>query len=440
MMNRDRIGKDKRRPRGRAGAVTAALFVLSMFVLAACDSLLEVDLPGQVRSQDLNDPALAEVLVRSAQGDFECAFSHYVWAGDGLWGNTMYQTDNFSRGRLTQLRSLEVLINTQDECDTFTFPQLYLPFQIARVQGEQAVALIGGFPAGEVEDRDFLLGKAHAYTGYAMQILGETMCELVFDGGPLITREAAMAAAQAEFTAALGFVGNAASGEARAIRNMALVGRARAHLNLGNASGVLEDAGQVDAGFVQYAEMDGGNERRYNVTFDRVNRDQAASAIHPSYANLDVGGVPDPRVPTELLDIQTFDNVSEPWIQRKYDDLGDDIPFASWREAQLMIAEVSGGQTAVDVINTLRASVTDLPWVDEDPGLPAFASNDEAEIAAQVWEERRRELFLQGTKIGDILRVDIPGVTTDDFETGVNQRDNAYGPNTCYPLPDQERV
>ncbi len=55
-----------------------------------------------------------------------------------------------------------------------------------------------------------------------------------------------------------------------------------------------------------------------------------------------------------------------------------------------------------------------------------------------MWEERRRELYLQGTKIGDLLRVDIPGVSTDDFETGTNQRGNQYGTNTCYPLPDQE--
>jgi hypothetical protein len=221
---------------------------------------------------------------------------------------------------------------------------------------------------------------------------------------------------------------------------MSLVGRARARLNLGDDAGVLEDAGQVDVGFVQYAQTDGGNDRRYNRVFDRNNRDAAATAIHPSYTNLMVGGVPDPRVPVELLDVIPFDNVSQPWIQHKYDDLGADIPFATWREAQLMIAEVSGGQTAVDIINSLRASVTDLPWVDEDPGLPAFVSSDEAEIAAQVWEERRRELFLQGTKIGDLLRVDIPSVTTDDFETGVNQRGGQYGPNTCYPLPDQERL
>lgn len=416
------------------------LFALPVLLLTACDDLLEVELPGQVRSQDLNHPRLAGVLARSVQGDFDCALSAYVWGG-GLWANDLYQTDNFSRARLTQLRSDEVLNFDQLECDQFTFPPIYLPFQISRVQGEQAVEIISGFSNEEVADRDLLLGTAHAYTGYSYEILGETMCELAVDGGGRVSRESVMMAAEDQFTSALQFVESAASGEARSIRNMARVGRARARLNLGDAAGVLEDAGQVDAGFVRYADLDLSDDRLYNRVFNYVNRNSGNSSVHPSYVDLEVGGIPDPRVPLERLeDTLPFDGVSELWVQHKYTDLGSDIPFASWREAQLMIAEVSGGQTAVDIINNLRATVANLPFVDADPGLPPFVSNDEGQIRAQVWEERRRELFLQGTKIGDMLRLDIPGVSTDDFETGVNQRGNPYGPHTCYPLPDQERL
>ena len=417
------------------------LLALALLGPAACSDLLEVELPGQVRAEDLEQPRLAGVLARSVQGDFDCALSAYTWGG-GLWANDLYQTDNFSRARLTQLRSDEVLNFDQLECNQFTFPPIYLPFQIARVQGEQAVELITGFPADAVDDRDYLLGKTHAYTGYAYQILGETMCELAFDGGSRVSRETAMRAAESQFSSALQYVGSASSGEARSIRNLALVGRARARLNLGESGGVLEDASQVDRGFVRYADLDSSNSRLYNRVFVYVNQNQGNSTVHPDYRELEVGGMPDPRVPlTHLADVQPFDGVSELWAQNKYPDLGSDIPFASWREAQLMIAEVSGGQTAVDIINTLRASVSDLPFVDSaHPGLPAFASSDEAEISAQVWEERRRELFLQGTKIGDMLRLDIAGVDTDDFETGVNQRGNSYGPHTCYPLPDQEML
>ena len=431
---------DKRRSRGcpagsrwrRAGTLGAC--ALGVFMVAACDSLLEVELPGQLKSSDLDDPRLADVLVRSVQSDFDCALSTYVWAG-GLWANDFYQSDNFSRGRLTQLRSDEVLIFDQRECNSFTFPQIYLPFQIVRFQGEEAVRLIEGFPDGSVEDKDFLLGKAHAYTGYAYEILGETMCQLAFDGGPLVTRQSAMETAKLWFTSAIDHASLVTSGpnaaEAAEIVNMSLVGRARANLNLGDVAGVLADAGAVAAGFVRFADMDDSDSRRYNQVHNRNERSGGSSTVHPSYGGLMVGGVPDPRVDVQFqAGVVLFDGVSEIWYQMKYPDRSADIPFSSWREAQLMIAEVDPAQS-VAIINNLRA----VPW-----GLAPYAGGTAAEVFAQVWEERRRELFLQGTKIGDMLRLDVPGVSTDDFETGVNQRGNAYGPNTCYPLPDQETL
>ena len=43
------------------------------------------------------------------------------------------------------------------------------------------------------------------------------------------------------------------------------------------------------------------------------------------------------------------------WGQLKYPDEGSDILFSTWREAQLMIAEVSGGQTAVGIVGGAAA-------------------------------------------------------------------------------------
>jgi hypothetical protein len=266
---------------------------------AACDSLLEVELPGQVQAADLDDPRLAEALVRGVQGDFDCALGRYVWAG-GLWGNDLYQADNFSRGRLTQLRSREVEIFDQNTCETNTFPQLYLPLQIARGQGENAISLIEGFEAASVPNRELLLATANAYTGYAYQMLGELMCELAFDGGPLATRADAMNRAVASFTSAIDHA-NTAGAAADAIRNMAYVGRARAHLNLGNTQDVLDDASQVDVGYVRYGFMDSALGRLYNRLYQYVTQSggNSGSTVHPSWTNLMVGGVPDPRVPLE---------------------------------------------------------------------------------------------------------------------------------------------
>ena len=90
-----------------------------------------------------------------------------------------------------------------------------------------------------------------------------------------------------------------------------------------------------------------------------------------------------------------------------------------------MIAEVQGGQTAVNIINRLRATYS----------LPRFSSSDANEIRAMLREERRRELWLQGTRMGDKLRWNEP------FPTGVDQRGRAYVgvPGECAPIPDRER-
>ena len=308
---------------------------------------------------------------------------------------------------------------------------------------EKVVSADLEFDEADVPDKTLFLAKSHAYAGYSYQLLGEAFCELTFDGGPSVTREATMRIAIDHFTTALDLANQLSSSEARSLGNMALVGRARAHLNLGEGPQVVVYASQVDAGFFRNAEMSASDSRRYNPIYMGLPPQSRTYAVHPSYANLEVGGVPDPRVPLVDEGLGTgFDAVTHMWGQAKFSDRAAPIQFASWREAQLMIAEVEGGPTAVGIINTLRATVADLPWVDAGhPGLPQFASTDEAAISAEVWEERRRELLFQGTKLGDMLRVSIPGVVTDDFETGINQRGDPYNDAaTCIPIMDQETL
>ena len=86
---------------------------------------------------------------------------------------------------------------------------------------------------------------------------------------------------------------------------------------------------------------------------------------------------------------------------------------------------MQGGQSAVTIINALHARV----------GLPPFASTDAAAIAAQVREERRRELFLEGQRLGDMRRFNIA------FPSGKHPYEgNPYGTYTCWPLPTVERA
>ena len=65
------------RMNGRAGAAWTVL--VAAVVLGACDlsRILDVDLPGRVPEDALNDPTLAQVLVNGVIADVECAWNTY---------------------------------------------------------------------------------------------------------------------------------------------------------------------------------------------------------------------------------------------------------------------------------------------------------------------------------------------------------------------------
>ena len=67
--------------RARTWALGLAAIALTAG-LAACDidSLLEVDIPGRVAAEQLDDPRLAETLMLSVVADVECSWDNYVAA------------------------------------------------------------------------------------------------------------------------------------------------------------------------------------------------------------------------------------------------------------------------------------------------------------------------------------------------------------------------
>jgi len=395
---------------------------------AACDSLLDVSNPGSIKAGDLTDPALAATLSRSVQGDFECFFTNWIevssmWAGD---------IDNVTGTRVSDqvgLRDLAVFSDQGgQDCRGSSTSIAGLPLHTAIRQAENAVALIESFPDATVPERNYMVAKAMVYAGFAHQIAGESYCEPSFGGGPIVTRQDAWRLAEQRFTTAIERARLVTSGPnvARAVEatQAALVGRARARLNLGNTAGVLADASLVNQNFVFYSTHSGSSPRLRNQVFERVGFARQRAVSTPFRARSTLNGVPDPRVRWEARgpaerSAQVF------YAQLKYTSFDAPIPIASWREAQLMIAEVSGGQVAVDVINRLRAT----------HGLPQFSSTTATAIAEQVREERRRELWLQtGSRIGDMLRWNEP------FRSGPDELGRVYGNLSCIPIHMQERV
>ena len=415
-------------------------------VFAGCDSvdsLLKVEVPGAITEEALDDPALAVSLAAGAQGHFDC------WFQPAALRNALWTTDVVyvftSAGWIQTYLRVDWPSNTWDNGDGSSCEHFYRAFQVARANAERATQLIESFPAEEVSgSKDFLVAKTQAYAGYFYQIAGEWMCEMAYDGGPIVPREESWRIAEQRFTAAIERASLVDSDEARSILNMARVGRARARLHLEDDAGVVADASLVPAGYERMVTASAIEAFRNNYLFLRLNFEKAA-AVYSRWHNMTIAadgrltvneGVPDPRVPLEHYGLGTgFDGVTDMWGQLKYTSLDASVPLATYREAQLMIAEVEGGETAVRIINDLRATVGDLPWVSGSPVLPDFSSTDPDEIREAVREERRRELFLQGgTRLGDKLRWGEP------FVTGTNALGQQYAQDkTCIPLHPIER-
>lgn len=402
-----------------------ALALLLPLAMTACDtdSLLKVDAPSQLPADDLERPANAALLVNGAVADLECAIGAFVVVQaiisdefvDSQLGAAAWPYDRRDAG--TQPDGAYGL----NSCTSNQTPGVYRPLSTARWAADNALGYLQGWSDAEVPKRDSLIATASLYSGFSYTLLGMAMCSAAIDGGPEVTSNDLFAAAEARYSTAIQTSG--AAGLPNLV-TAAHAGRARVRLYQGDEAGAVADAEQVPLGFTFYATASQDNSRRYNRIF-------ASNILSNNYSieqesrNLMTAGVVDPRTLTADAGVTANDGTVL-WVQAKYEDYDTPIPVVSGAEAKLIIAEVQGGQTAVDIINTLRDRV----------GLPHFAGGSAAEILNEVVEERRRELWLEGHRLYDIARFDIPRVPAAGTPY---PKGGSYGSTTCLPLPDIER-
>jgi len=397
--------------RNRGGA-TAGLLMLAG--IAGCDALLEVKLPGQVAAEALSNPALAEAMLTGVIAEFECGFNEYALLGavvtDELETASAYQAYNRSDARSQSIQDYGAA-----ECSNVQFNVAfspYLPLHRARAHGEDTYKRISEFDG--LANREAMLARAAVYVGYSLVLLGEGYCSTALDGGPALPPAEIAAIAEQRFTTA---ITHAQAAGATDIRHLATIGRARARLNKGDRPGALSDAQSIPAGFNYNVERGTQTVQRQN-RFVQSNNLNGHSSVDPAFRDLKIDGVPDPRVRVVFSGGNGQDGLTRLWVQEKYANLSSPISLGSWREAQLIIAEVAEGQGSVAAINRLRDRV----------GLPHFSSTDPVVIRNQMIEERRRELFLQGHRLGDFLRYDLP------WQQGATHKGEPFGSVTCLPM------
>jgi hypothetical protein len=414
--------------------MASACAALSLFV-AACGDIfsLKQENPGQLSTATLYVPANAQLLVNGAIADFECAFARYV-VGSGLLMDELItaiaQTANYDYERRT-IPPNAGGYGTGTCAGTGQQPGIYTTLSTARATADTALARMEGWTDAEVANRTRLIGQLAAYAGYSLTLLGEGMCSAAINLSPEMTPAQLFAEARLRFDKAV--TAATTANDAQTL-NFARLGRARAAQNAGALAAAETDAALVPATFVANMSTDDVNTRRQNFVFVHTGQN-FHSSVDPSFRNVQLNGAPDPRVlTTNTGRLGTAPNVVV-WTANKYPARTSPIAIAKYAEAQLIVAEARaaagdlvGAQTAINNARNTRS------------GMPQYDATGQtaAQVRDQVIEERRRELFLEGHRLGDIRRYQLPLNPAVDaqYTTG----GGVYGNQSCFPLPDVERI
>ena len=416
--------RDRARITTQLRFVPVGLLAFAIVLLSACNSLLTVDNPGRVTADALNDASIAPVLEAAAIQQAQCGIAQYAATG-GMLSGEFISANGFVDNHIWEWRGVVEIKSAPGTCPASratTSLGFYTPLQQARFQLDDAAKRFATFTDAQVPSRQKYLAEMAAYAGYAYTLLAEGMCEMAIDNGPSMTRAQVLAIAETRFTSAITI---ATAINDASLKNMAIVGRARARLDLANLPGAAADAALVPAGFVRMAEFSETTPARENRIYNLTVRNDYLST-GPDYRGLTVNGVADPRVKVTSMNRNGSDNVTPIWQQQKFTGSGGvGLPIASYVEAQLILAEAVGGQAALDAINRVRAVA----------GVAALAGPPAADMTPVVLEERRRQLFAEGQRYSDMLRKNLPFTPAAGT---ANRKGQIISALTCVPLPDVE--
>lgn len=447
--------RSQRAGRRAAPAFGWALALSGMAAFGGCslDDLLEVDLPGRVVEASLEDPRLAQTLASSVVADVECAWDNYVAAAAHHSDEWIASSGNSTMARWG-LRDVPPTFQAMATGGCGTNYGLFTPLHGARVQAETNFARISAFADADVPDKTALLARIRTYGAWPIIALSEGFCASPIDGGDQALTPVELAAlAESKLTEALQLAEQAGLTD---LRNLALVGRARVRLTQGDFAGVLADAAQVPEDFTFVATRDATPGDRQNRHYAAINglasdpNSQKHATVAPNYRALEWKGVPDPRVHVEWDGTLGFDFFTRHYRHDKINSFAAPTVMASWREAQLFMAEAYARtgelEQARAVLNVLHDRV----------GLPEVEAADvptEEAMIRQVIEERRREFFSEGGhRLHDHLRwrgtafnvpfLGEPGSIHPDGQlldpdTGAPLRE--YEDWTCFPVPTVEQ-
>jgi hypothetical protein len=425
----------------------AGVLICAVAATAACDTLLEVDLPAAVTSDALDNPSTAGLQVNSVMAAVECGYSALVVWASGLEDN--FQRVAGSGPGFTQYGDTP----SNGDCDTGVWDDSFMEsLLIARGEGYRAYNQILG---ATVANRDLHLATLAMYNAVTLGVFGEYFCEFSISTtesfGDLMTPPEVLAVAEGWADSV--FLHQATpqaltkqSGTVTTdMRQTTYALRARIRYAAGDLAGAAADAAMVSDGHMAWILREDPEDRRNAIASIQGNAGGVQSqgfllgpvtvglnpgiselGAHPVAGTPYAGGWPSPVPFTGYLDLaietatgRAVSDAGNPLttaaagttedtrvehaigntaggprpIERKYDELSDDIPLVNWREMRLIQAENAGpGSAGVDFVNEIRAA-DGLPLV--AGAYRTLVEGDADRFDDLIIEERRRALWLE---------------------------------------------
>jgi hypothetical protein len=427
-----------------------AVLMLGLLATAGC-GLLDTQQPNVIDPGALNTPEAAEALRLGALADFA-----FVKDGDGsqvadglillsglLGDEFIHSTTPPSEQEIDQRTTAFINPSLSD---------VYRNLHKARAGSERAAAALQQFLVTPDESPE--IAEMQSIAGFTYVYFGEDFCSGVpfsrTSGDSLIfgtpqTTQATFESALAKFDSALAHPG--LSQDDGTITNLALVGRARALLDLGRYAEAAAAVSAVPTDFQYVSEHAESPLQIQNAIWVYTNQGLWSVADQEGGAGLPFISAVDPRVPVDSLDEDGdgfadtgLDNQTPQYSLQKYPDAGASVSVADGIEARLIEAEGqlqagdNSGMTAT--LNALRQAFPDLGLAN----LPNPAT--QADAVSLLFLERAFWLYATGHRLGDMRRlIRQYGQAVDAvFPTGAYHKGGGiYGSDVNLPLPIEEQ-
>ncbi len=422
------------------------------------DDLLKVENPERLVEDDLNDPKLADVLTNSAVGEFTDVFADpFIWRGSMLTDEQITGINWEETARINQR-----IIRYDDGPSNTMFGQISRARAIADTAASKLRELL------EDPESDIRVATALNYAGYSYILMGDAMCEATINVGATIYGPVELyGMAVTRFEDALAVARAAGDSD---MENLALVGLARAHLNAGNYADAMAAAEQVASDFEWWVEYD-NQDANNNPMYGRVTGQNHNLGVHPRFLNgayLDSiadAQQADPRIQHFAESRRGHNQLSElytpyqPWSYSEFTDTplaeggepvlfarDTDIKMASYLEAVHHYYEAAGrdaGDFDPDAVTGPEGTLREFVNARRAFGRQgAFTGTTSAQWRAELKEQRARDLYLGGFRLGDLRRWGRLSEADADhvFPSGAHPTAEwgNYGDAQCFVIPKEE--